>query len=250
MIALITPTGARPAQMQLCAKWMARQTYAGAVCWVIVDDCLPATTDHIKADFRAGWHILHVRPRPVWQAGQNTQGRNLCAGMTALLAAYKTTDIEAIAIIEDDDYYSACYLAEMVRRLGNFNLIGETHTLYYNVYYRRYHENQNAEWSSLFQTMFTPALLPVFAKLYTEKFIDYAFFRLVDRDKLLFRCSPKLAIGIKGMTGRTGIGAGHRFTTYLRPDTCLLTLHEYIGDDVKYYIDYWDCGGTQYKSTV
>jgi hypothetical protein len=246
MIALITPTGARPAQIQLCAKFMQRQTYAGRVCWVLVDDCLPLTTDFIKDDFRPDWHILRVHPRPAWQAGQNTQGRNLAAGLAALLAAYKVEEVEAIYIIEDDDWYSAGYLAAMYQRIQGYQLAGETHTMYYNVQYRRYHENLNAEWSSLFQTVFTPALLPQFSALYTEKFIDYVFFRLVTQGKNLFRCQPKLAIGIKGIAGRTGIGAGHRFTPHLRPDSDLQMLKYLIGNDVEYYASHWDCGRTQH----
>ena len=246
MIALITPTGARPAQVQLCAKYMRRQTYTGRVCWVVVDDCVPCTTAFIDDNFRKDWEILHVHPRPAWQVGQNTQGRNLAAGVDALLEAHAEKDIEAIYIIEDDDWYSPVYLHEMQLRLQSYHLIGETHTMYYNVQYRRYHENLNAEWSSLFQTAFTPAVLPEFRKLYAEKFIDFVFFKHVTRNKNLFRLQPKLAVGMKGMTGRTGIGAGHRFSTNLIPDTNLSMLKFLIGDDADAYAGYWDCGHAQH----
>lgn len=240
MIALITPTGARPRQMQLCARYMQRQTFAGDVVWVIVDDCQPLTTEFITDDFRAGWHIMRVHPRPPWHEGQNTQGRNLIAAVNALLKAYRREEITAIGIIEDDDYYKAHYLQTMTERIAGYQLAGETHTVYYNVQYRRWHENQNAAWSSLFQTFFTPAVLPQFTKLYSEKFIDYALFRLVTERVNLFRTPAKLAIGIKGMCGRTGIGAGHRFTTYLRPDYDMLKLKEFIGEDYRNYVDDWD----------
>lgn len=43
MIVLITPTGARKNQFELCMRWMLRQTYQGNVVWIIVDDPVPVT---------------------------------------------------------------------------------------------------------------------------------------------------------------------------------------------------------------
>jgi hypothetical protein len=223
--------------------FMRRQTYTGKVCWIIVDDCEPRTTDFITDAFRPDWTVLKVYPLPLWRAGQNTQGRNLAAGINCMLANVPRKDIEAVYIIEDDDWYSAGYLEAMRQRIQGYWLAGETHTVYYNVYFRRWHENQNAEWGSLFQTVFTLDALPQFKRLYAEKFIDFVLFRMVAEHKNIFRSWPKLAIGIKGIKGRAGIGAGHQFTTYLIPDTDLLKLKEFIGDDVKYYTGYWDCGG-------
>jgi hypothetical protein len=236
MIALITPTGARPYQIQLCAFYMQRQTFAGEVCWVVVDDCQPRTTDFLTKEFRAGWEIIKVHPRPYWHAGQNTQGRNLAAGVAALLAAHKAKDIEAIYIIEDDDWYRATYLQEMYVAVRDYQLTAETHTVYYNIEFMRWHENQNDRWGSLFQTVFKPSVLSEFEKIYTEKFIDYVLFKAVTKGVNLFRRTEKLAIGIKGQAGRSGIGAGHRFNTTLKPDPTGQQLREYIGNDAKYYL--------------
>ena len=38
MLTLLTATGARPEAWAICEQLMARQTYAGPVRWVIVDD--------------------------------------------------------------------------------------------------------------------------------------------------------------------------------------------------------------------
>jgi hypothetical protein len=235
MIALITPTGAREAQLRLCAKFMQRQTYAGEVCWVVVDDALPRSSDFIVRAFRQGWDVIKVYPQPVWEEGQNTQGRNLKAGIAALLDAYHPSQIEAIFIIEDDDYYRPVYLQAMYDRMNGCDIWGETHTIYYNVNLLRWIENQNAGWSSLFQTAFKPAALTLFEMLYGQKFIDYEFFRLSSSVNL-FRTEEKLSIGIKGQAGRKGIGAGHGYGYKMLYDINGQKLRELIGNDADLYI--------------
>lgn len=234
-IALITPTGAREAQLRLCAKFMHRQSFTGEVCWVIVDDALPRSSDFIVRAFHYQWDILKVYPQPYWEEGQNTQGRNLKAGVDALLAAYHPSQIEAIYIIEDDDYYRPEYLQAMYDRKDLREVWGESHTIYYNVRLRRWIENQNAGWSSLFQTAFKVSALPLFEMLYTQKFIDYEFFRLAHSVNL-FRTTEKLSIGIKGQAGRRGIGAGHGFIPHMLFDADGLKLRELIGNDADLYL--------------
>jgi len=235
MIALITPTGARENQLKLCAHYMAKQTYGGDLVWVIIDDALPRTSDFITDDFRTGWQVLKAYPAPPWQVGQNTQGRNLKAGIDLLLQHYSPNKIEAIFIIEDDDYYRPNYLAVMMSLLDGCLVLGESHTIYYNVRLGRWIENQNDTWSSLFQTAFKPAALRWFNKLYGEKFIDYAFFRLCEKPKL-FRTPDKLSIGIKGIEGRAGIGAGHGFIPHMIPDESGSKLIELLGEDANFYL--------------
>lgn len=232
MIALITPTGAREFQLSMCAKYMKAQTYKDPVLWIIVDDAEPRTSDFIKDDFRENWTIKKVYPSPVWQVGQNTQGRNLKAGVDEL-----PKHIEAIFIIEDDDYYKPCYLEEMMKRSSGCLAWGESFTIYYNVALMRWIENKNDAWSSLFQTAFKPAALKYFNMLYGEKFIDYAFFRLCPKVKL-FRTNDKLSIGIKGIPGRAGIGAGHKFIAHMEPDPTGEKLTELLGLDAKNYDGY------------
>ncbi len=227
MLGLITPTGAREHQIRLCERFMQAQTYQGPVTWVIVDDAIPETTDNIT---REGWEIIRVQPRPEWQPGQNTQGRNLQAGIKAL-AGIK---VEAIFIIEDDDYYRPCYLEEMMKRSDNCIAWGESHTIYYNIRLKRWIENQNDTWSSLFQTAFKPAALRYFEQLYGEKFIDYAFFRICPKVKL-FRTPDKLSIGMKGQPGRAGIGAGHGYIAHMIDDKEGIKLYEFLGKDTHLY---------------
>jgi hypothetical protein len=229
MIALITMTGARPEQFDICAKWMKRQTYKGRVTWVIVDDALPVSTDCVKSKFKKDWSIIKVYPDPKWQVGQNTQARNIAAGIAEVK---KLKGVKYIFIIEDDDYYKANYLDRMVERMEGYDLGGETHTVYYNVVSRRYHMNENKGWSSLFQTAFTPKVIPILERCYTEKFIDLKLFASV-KNKLLFR-DGNLGIGIKGMAGRAGIGAGHERMT-MTPDYNTSVLTAMIGSDAEVY---------------
>jgi hypothetical protein len=238
MIALLTPTGARPQQMQLCARYMARQTYTGPVVWVLVDDAWPCSTDVVPADFRAGWDILKVYPVPIWQPGQNTQGRNIAAGIAALLKNYKLDEIEAIFIIEDDDWYGPQYLEMMLMLRHDAHIWGETHTVYYNVVSRTWWENQNALWSSLFQMAFTMQALPFFATLYGQKFIDFVFCQTYKGGPVRLFRAGNLGVGIKGQPGRAGIGAGHRDLPNHDPQA--IKLAELLGtEDAAAYLSHY-----------
>jgi hypothetical protein len=136
MIVLITPTGGRPDQISICSHLMHKQTYQGKVVWIIVDDCIPQTTDFINVDFRENWTIIKIYPIPSWSSGQNTQARNILVGINTLLASYPKEEIEAIFIIEDDDYYKPVYLQRMTEQLKGFDIAGEINTIYYNVVHR------------------------------------------------------------------------------------------------------------------
>ena len=240
MIALITPTGGRQDQILLCAEFMRRQTYTGPVLWLIVDDCRPRTTDFIRDNFRDKWVIQKIHPKPIWQPGQNTQGRNIAAAIDVLKVH---NEIEAIFIIEDDDYYKPNYLDEMMARFPGYDLIGETHTVYYNLKCKRWIENQNREWSSLFQTAFRPSVIPKLEQLYGNKFIDYDLFRIVNPEKINLFHAGRLSIGMKGQPGRAGIGAGHGMTARMIPDYSGDQLRELIGIDYELYSEYFSFDG-------
>jgi hypothetical protein len=237
MIALITPTGGRPSQFSLCSMFMRRQTYMGKVVWIIVDDCLPITTDAVQANFRENWSIIKVYPSPPWNQNLNTQARNLSVALNTLLINYKREEIEAIFIIEDDDYYKNIYLENMILRLNGFLAAGEIQTLYYNVVYRQFCVNTNVGHSSLFQTVFKVETIPVLEMAFSDKFIDMKFWNLV-QNKNLFKAG-NLSIGMKGLPGRYGIGIGHRRFNGWPYDLYLKYLTEWIGEDAKLYAGYY-----------
>ena len=231
MIVLITPTGARPSQFDICTQLMRQQTYKGDVTWIIIDDAYPVSTNKVDLDFRDNWNIVKIQPQPRWSTGQNTQARNIAAGLNAI-----PKGAEAIFIIEDDDYYRPVYLECMMAHKGH-DLWGEMKTIYYNVQHRRHITNGNTIHASLFQTAFTPAAIPAMIKSLPNKFIDCVFWTLVP-DRILFQ-EGDLAIGIKGMPGRGGIGAGHSRAMNMTPDFQLSWLKSKIGSDALLYERYY-----------
>ena len=237
MIALITPTGGRPAQISLCQQFMKRQSYSGKVVWIIIDDCVPRTTDDIPEDFRENWIIIKKYPEPAWQIGHNTQARNISVAINTLLSNYTEEEIEAIAIIEDDDYYRAIYLERMISRLNGYDIAGETNTIYYNVFYRTAVTNPNTIHASLFQTVFNPKVIEHVKSSYGHRFMDCQIWEKAE-NKNLFQ-EGNLAIGMKGMPGRYGIGAGHsKWSNNI--DINLNYLKSLIGEeDAKLYERYY-----------
>ena len=227
MIALISPTGARPQAFSLCAKHMKSQTYKGEVLWVVVDDGSPLTTNNVAPDFREGWEIQKIYPVPVWAPGTNSQSRNIKAGLDIV----KNYTVEAIFIIEDDDYYKPVYLEEMMKRMAGYLAIGETKTIYYNVACRQIMLNNNEKHSSLFQTAFTPAALYIFESCYGHQFIDAEFWRKIPRGRGCLFSADNLSVGIKGMPGRGGIGAGHRMAQGHPKDISFNYLRNLIGHE-------------------
>jgi hypothetical protein len=225
-------TGARPAQFNICQYLMKRQTYTGKVAWVIVDDAIPVSTDCVTSDFR-GWDIVKVYPKPSWTVGKNTQARNIAAGIQALINNYSKNEIEAIFIIEDDDYYRPIYLERMMAHFNGFDLIGEMKTIYYNVQWRRYITNNNTIHASLFQTAFTYDVIPILEKCLAHKFIDCNLWPKVEKRNIFYE--NDLAVGMKGMPGRGGIGAGHSKAMSMRDDTNMRYLAKLIGEDFKLY---------------
>jgi hypothetical protein len=227
---------------------MKRQTYKGPVAWIIVDDCVPRTTDIITEGFRDNWIVIKKYPKPSWGPGLNTQGRNISVGVNTLLENYDAREIEAIFIIEDDDYYSPAYIEKMIPRLNGFQVAGETNTIYYNVFFRRHITNNNRAHASLFQIAFTPEAISTFRMCYESRFIDAQFFKMMKGQGVnLFR-DGDLAIGIKGMPGRFGIGAGHGRLMNMRADINLQHLIKLIGpQDAKLYERYYGGNHLQRK---
>jgi hypothetical protein len=190
------------------------------VIWIIVDDCIPQTTNFIKEDFKKNWEIIHINPTPSWKKGENTQARNLQAGIEEV----KKYKVSGIFIIEDDDYYSSNYLSVMNIGLRGFDIIGELETLYYHIGIKKGHRNRNRNHSSLFQTAFTEKMIPLFEEVLKTKemYLDTFFFKIAKEkeNKIQFLTGLDLAIGIKGFSGRAGIGKGHQ-NTYYRRDTII-----------------------------
>ena len=224
-ITIITPTGGRPEAFALCEFWMRRQTWAGERQWIVVDDSAPETACTMRQEI--------VRPRPIWQPGENTQARNL-------LAAFPLIRNGKIVIVEDDDWYAPAYLEIMASRLDAAPLVGERNARYYNVATRQYMTCPNVKHSSLCQSAFRIEAIPKLTSICesAKKFLDIELFKMCP-DQRLYENSGT-CIGIKGMPGRKGIGSGHRSGAHAgwKPDPNLSMLQSWVGDDADAYRGY------------
>ena len=227
MLTLLTATGARPHAWAICERLMRAQDYDGSVRWVIVDDGpepQPVTFQ------REGWTLEIVRPQPYWKPGQNTQARNLAAGLAVI------PDDARVVVIEDDDWYSPEWLGAVAiaMLISDADLIGESHARYYHVGRRVWRDCGNAEHASLCSTAVRGEALRLLRQIVQRhpKFIDIELWRQFDGLSRLYRTQH--CVGIKGLPGRGGIGVGHRM--HGTPDPTGRTLRSWIGDDAALYL--------------
>lgn len=225
MLTLLTATGARPEAWALCLKWMQRQTYGAPVRWIIVDDGPEAQPIKFK---KRGWTLEVVRPEPLWQQGQNTQARNLSAG----LALVKSD--ERLVVIEDDDWYAADWLETVDRELDRAELVGEGFSRYYNVRQQKGHEMGNPAHASLCSTAMRGQAINTFRSVCRPgiELIDMLLWQ-AHSDRHVF--NTQKVVGIKGLPGRGGIGIGHSQAFMGTVDAMGELLESWVGADAKHY---------------
>ena len=225
MITLITTTGARPEAFLLCQKWMKQQTYKGEVRWIIVDDGPEAQPIKFK---RAKWTLDIVRPEPFWEPGQNTQARNLRAGLD------RVNPEDKVLIIEDDDYYAPEWIEKVDAELEKAELVGEMRARYYNIRTKIYRQLDNKNHASLCASGLRGAAVETLRSVCRPsiQFIDLLLWQ-AHSSKHLF--DGHLTVGIKGLPGRGGIGMGHdkKFTGYADPSGKIL--QDWVGNAAKDY---------------
>lgn len=226
MLTLLTATGCRPKAWAICEQLMARQDYSGPVKWIVVDDGeiqQPITFE------RENWTLEIVRPEPFWKPGDNTQARNLKAGLCLVDTKSK------LVIIEDDDAYSSDYLTWANNALDRADLIGESHARYYNVPMKKYRQLNNNRHASLCSTAMKGLAISAFAKELKPgvQFIDLNLWRNFQGSKSLERGNR--VTGIKGLPGRTGIGMGHRADMIGNVDPSGSILRQWVGHNADLY---------------
>jgi hypothetical protein len=211
-IQVLTCTGDRPLAFALCCGYMARQSYAGAVRWIVVDDgeC------QAQVVAPAGWDVTVIRlpPRP----GVNTQAQNMLAGLA------EVDPTIPLAIVEDDDVYPPYWLGMMEKALERADLAGQDVCRKYNVATGRAWENANPGRSCLCSTAVKGPAVDALAAIARRgvRLMDMDLWRL---PKLVKRQVAGCHVtGMKGMPGRAGIDRGHRpeFGNIEDPDGRLL----------------------------
>lgn len=239
LLSVITCTGGRRDAFTLCQRWMERQTYSGPIQWIVVDDCVPESDFYsFRFSRRENVTIDKVRPAPLWKPGMNTQARNM-------LAAIEVVKGDAIAVIEDDDWYHPEYLRMMVShlRFSGADLVGEGWAKYYHLSARKYLQSQNDFHASLCQTIMDKSALNLLkcAVLSGDPYFDCVLWRLARERRYNTRMivESRMCVGIKGMPGRGGIGTGHRPDKRYSDDPDLKILEQWIGpDDLELYRPY------------
>jgi hypothetical protein len=232
MLTLLTTTGARPAAFDLCERMMFRQDYEGPVTWIVVDD---GAEPQPLSDCREGWRRIVLRPEPFWSPGDNTQARNLAAGLAAAeTLAFETGEELRLVVIEDDDWYDPRWLSTVDAMLRRAELVGEPNARYYNAAMRRGNYLNNAFHASLRSSALRGRAIDALKRTLAEfsTYYDFKLWRDPAPTKHLFETA--LTVGMKGLPGRPGIAAGHReMAGYPDPDMTLL--RQWIGDDAGLY---------------
>lgn len=218
-LTLLTCTGGRPEAFALCEKWMGRQSVDWHE-WIVVDDCDPATETTMGQ--------LVVRPEPRW-GGHPTLGRNLLAGFERVTG-------DAVAFIEDDDWYAPDYLESRLTLLREAPLAGEGQARYYHIRRRAWMENFNAAHASLMATACRVECLPKIIEIVENNktnCYDLIIWRRIEDSVLVL--NDRRSVGMKALPGRAGLCAGHSNGMKMTDDPDFEKLREWIGDDVEFY---------------
>jgi hypothetical protein len=209
-ITAITCTFERPAALELCRKYMARQTRQPDQ-WIILDG-----------------------PEPM---------------IEKLLNAFEAGKIEGekIVFMEDDDFYRSDWVEWCERMLEKYELVGEGMAIYYNVRKRWWSQCNNHTHASLCQTAIRRSMFETLCNIiraHNCPWIDTQLWK-IECDKML-SCSHRRVIGIKGMPGKAGYSREHH---KFDPQGCvrdpsLKKLFELIGPDASAYLPFYDHGRT------
>lgn len=210
LITIITPTGFRPEAFKLCQNYIQRQTYRGPIQWIVVHD---EGTEDLELTLPNPNIQIEVHKGPtVWQEGLNTQRLNMNLALSKVKGKF-------IFVMEDDEWYSSRYLEIYCSLLEKFGAVGESNSKYFHVQVQGYKEMGNVSHSSLSQTAFRVELLELMKMAVNSgnMYFDIVFWLTLQRDKIptVLMNNKNLSIGIKGMPGRGGIGAGHRTKDYI-----------------------------------
>lgn len=232
-ITAITTACHRPEAFAICEQYMARQTVKPFQ-WLVLDDdanptvCTAGQEYYYWPEFRGRGSLA----KKVRRALEN----NLVKG-------------DAIAFVENDDYYSADYMAWMTEGLGQFSLYGEGRALYYNVPHRWWFEHVNLKHASLCATGITKQLFPWLLKqcqISDEPFLDVRLWNNAPGTARVYDPYSRPdrhrhSVGIKGMPGLTGYGGGHRGRDKSAvDDPQLVKLRSLIGADAELYAKFYD----------
>jgi len=223
-ITAITPTGDRPLAFALCRQWMGHQTRQPGQ-WIVVDDGkIPLTPTAA---------MQYVRREPRTDDPRHT----LILNLKTVLPLIKG---EKVIIMEDDEYYAPGYVAEMASRLDQYEVVGIMRAKYYHLPTGGYLQIANRTHASLAETAFRKSFLPELETLWPgDTSLDMRIWQKAGHRGRLFDDTDKpLYLGIKGLPGRVGIGAGHNPGLYHRIDNGeRIIFKQWVPRDYQVYLD-------------
>ncbi len=118
-------------------------------------------------------------------------------------------NVDIIAIMENDDWYSPTYLETMVEAWKNAHkpdLFGTGSTIYYHIKLKAYYTLHHPERASLMNTLIKPGL-DIKWPVDIEPYLDLCLWRTV-KDRVVFMPDKVISIGIKHGVGKCG-GESH-----------------------------------------
>lgn len=234
-VTLITPTGERHLAFSLCRRYIDAQSYTGPLQWVIADD----GENHLDIDEKMlarEFELVHLKRDSV-----RDKTKSITGNVSSALFHIK---YDKVLIIEDDDFYFPNYIETAIQRLSNCTLVGEGSSRYYNIQFNKYRINHNLEHASLFQTALRSSELEflwVSCLKRTSAFIDTRLWNKEGITSKKIFVDKLTSVGIKGLPGRSGIGAGHRpgkHSHFFQKDPNWKVLKNWIGkENAEVYIE-------------
>lgn len=226
-VSIICCTGERPEAFALCEKYLARQSYKGRMHLIVVDDGNVSVKCNLNQEY--------VRSPRLWTPDYNSQ-RDL---MNLGLARALTANTDLVLFAEDDDFLAINYVEEMVKLLEVAPIAGGGAAKYYHIS-AGWKQWGNFKHASLASTGLRREYIPLMNQAVNsgELYFDVFFWALAEKQKiprLIFNDS-NIHIGMKGLPGRKGIGAGHTKKDYFF-DANYTKLKEWVGEDAKPYIE-------------
>jgi len=241
-ITIITCTGDRPLAFSLCKRWIEQQTIKPDQ-WIIIDD------GKIAIDVPNLPYVNYIRREPSSSDPKHTMILNIEKLLQYILG-------QKIFFIEDDEYYAPMYLEKMSALLDKYEIVGIGRSKYYHLFAATYHIHNNMGHASLAQTCFRSSFLPEVKKVLPgDSFLDVRIWNIINPGMTMFKETGLseliskdnrgyifddkenyLYVGMKGLPGRTGIGAGHKGAGIKDINNSML--NKWIKkEDIKYYLE-------------